>query len=123
MGDLTENFSRSEFACPCCGKAEMKGELIQELQSLRYRYGKPIIITSGYRCDEYNRTVSTATLHPTGWAADLKTPRDGSDAMRLVELVFKIFSEYGIGIYDKHVHVDMRPNGAVKPWLWVGESR
>ena len=43
MGDLSENFSRHEFACKCgCGNDTVDAELIRVLQSVRARFGKPI---------------------------------------------------------------------------------
>ena len=34
MGDLTRNFSRSEFACPCCGRADVDMRLVEALQEI-----------------------------------------------------------------------------------------
>ena len=55
-------------------------ELCQNLlQPIRNAYGKPIKITSGYRCYRLNRAVggSPTSAHPMGYAADLK-PTSGS---------------------------------------------
>lgn len=35
MGDLSRNFSKSEFACRCCGKTEIDQRLVDALQELR----------------------------------------------------------------------------------------
>ena len=48
---LTKNFTRSEFDCPCgCSTQMVDPELAEKLQRIRDALGKPIKITSGYRC-------------------------------------------------------------------------
>ena len=48
---LTKNFARYEFQCPCgCGQQSLDTELAEKLQLIRDKLGKPIKITSGYRC-------------------------------------------------------------------------
>ena len=56
-------------------------ELLGVLDGLREHYGKPIKITSGYRCTELNRLVggSPTSAHVIGYAADLQ-PVQGSFA-------------------------------------------
>ena len=47
---------------------------IERLDEIREKYGKPIIITSGYRCKELNKKVGgkSNSFHLKGLAADLK---------------------------------------------------
>lgn len=49
-------------------------ELLGVLDGLREFYGKPIKITSGYRCTELNKLVggSPTSAHVIGYAADLQ---------------------------------------------------
>lgn len=49
-------------------------ELLGVLDGLREFYGKPIKITSGYRCTELNRLLggSPTSAHVIGYAADLQ---------------------------------------------------
>lgn len=49
------------------------------LQPIRDAWGKPIKVTSGYRCYRLNRLVggSPTSAHPLGWAADIR-PASGS---------------------------------------------
>ena len=49
-------------------------ELLEVLDGLREHYGKPIKITSGYRCTELNKLVggSPTSAHVIGYAADLQ---------------------------------------------------
>jgi len=73
MGDLSRNFSRSEFACRCCGKADIDPRLVDALQELRDLANAPIRVSSGYRCSEHNRAVGGAkqSRHLRGHAADI----------------------------------------------------
>ena len=54
-------------------------ELLGVLDGLREHYGKPIKITSGFRCAELNKLVggSPTSAHVIGYAADLQ-PVQGS---------------------------------------------
>ena len=49
-------------------------KLLEVLDGLREFYGKPIKITSGYRCTELNKLVggSPTSAHVIGYAADLQ---------------------------------------------------
>lgn len=49
-------------------------ELLEVLDDLREFYGKPIKITSGFRCAELNKLVggSPTSAHVIGYAADLQ---------------------------------------------------
>ena len=58
MGDISENFSRSEFACRCgCGFATVDVELIKTLEVVRKQFNKPIKINSSCRCEEHNERI------------------------------------------------------------------
>lgn len=48
------------------------------LDPLREAYGKPIIVTSGYRCERLNKLVngSKTSQHLYGFAADIRTVED-----------------------------------------------
>ena len=64
MGDLTRNFSRSEFACRggnCCGgSGPVHPALVTGLQELRDKVGGPLTISSGFRCRRHNAAVGEA---------------------------------------------------------------
>lgn len=54
-------------------------ELIDKvLEPLREAYGKPIIVTSGYRCPKLNKAVggSATSQHVLGQAADIRSVSD-----------------------------------------------
>lgn len=110
MGDLTENFSRSEFACKCgrCGGGEMSKEFLGRLQQLREYYGKPMIITSGYRCEAYNTAVkgAKASWHVKGRAVDIQCGW-GTERYRLLDLAFML-KFGGVGVAKTFLHLDDR---------------
>jgi uncharacterized protein YcbK (DUF882 family) len=113
MGDLSEHFDRSEFACHHCGRLDFVScELVAGLEELRSIVGRPIVIVSGYRCRVHNRAVGGAarSQHVLGRAADLQpriaTPEQAKRAG------FK-----GIGTRGPWVvHVDVR--GAPATWTY-----
>lgn len=74
MGDLSLNFSRSEFTCSHCGRRVGPArELVDVLQRLRTTMGRPLVVVSGYRCVEHNKAVGGVpkSLHLKGEAADV----------------------------------------------------
>ena len=63
------------------------------LDPLREAYGKPIIVTSGYRCEELNTLLkgSKTSQHRFGQAADIKTVSDTpTENKKLFDLVQKL---------------------------------
>jgi zinc D-Ala-D-Ala carboxypeptidase len=115
---LTENFYRDEFACPCCGDASIDIKLVQSLQRLRDAFGGPIKITSGVRCTSRNKEVGGTkfSAHLYGFAVDFSCT-DSSQRWELVALCQTIFKR--VGVYDGWIHVDIDPQ---KPQqvMWVG---
>lgn len=75
-GDIP-HFSHTEFRCPCgCDgyPAYLDARLVYRLELLRRHFGKPVHITSGLRCRDYNSTLkgaSSASAHMLGRAADV----------------------------------------------------
>lgn len=88
-------------------------ELATNLQILRDKLKQPIIISSGYRSDEYNKSVggSVNSMHLQGKAADIKVkgiePREiHFHISRLIEK--GLIKQGGLGIYKTFVHYDIR---------------
>ena len=85
------------------------------LDPLRKAYGKPIIVTSGFRCERLNNLIngSKTSQHRTGQAADIRTVEDTvEENKKLFDLVIKLnlpfdqlINEYN---YD-WVHVSYSP--------------
>ena len=75
----TKNFEPEEFKCECGGKyctgypSWMKKVELQNLQSIRDHYGKPMLITCGLRCRPYNNSLRGSipnSKHLSGYATD-----------------------------------------------------
>ena len=92
----------------------------RKLEMLRENLGFPLKISSGFRCEKHNRALGGAreSRHLLGLAFDVGTSRmTAKEKFLLLQEGTKIFQ--GVGIYDKHVHLDIREEKA----LWTGESR
>lgn len=113
MGNLTKNFSRSEFACKgqqCCGhSAPINPDLVDALQLLRDRIGTPLIINSGFRCIKHNTETPEAahdSQHCLGLAADVALPI-GVSIDTFLNLARSIYAFSGIGIGISFLHLDI----------------
>jgi uncharacterized protein YcbK (DUF882 family) len=115
MGDLSDNFSRKEFACKCgCGYDTVDVELVELLQGASDNFDNRLVtINSGCRCKDYNEYVggSEGSQHLLGRAADIDV--EGI----LAEQVQEYFEDIapGLGCYDNFTHVDSRRGTA--RWL------
>ena len=97
-------------------------ELVENfLDPLREAYGKPIKVTSGYRCPALNKAVggSSTSVHLIGYAADLVPVRDSFEAFRdfVVEWVIKNRTKFDQLIIEQEkktaslwLHVGLRGN-------------
>ena len=80
---ISEHFHLREFECPCCRCVMLAPRLLCRLEVLRELWGKPIVVTSGYRCTEHNVWVkgSPKSLHMRGQAADIVVPFEEQEAV------------------------------------------
>ena len=64
-------FKVREFRCKCCGVAYVNQSIIDLCDRIREELGKPIAVTSGYRCSKHNSAVGGAvrSQHVLGTAA------------------------------------------------------
>lgn len=110
MGDISKNFSRSEFACKCgCGFQTIDVDLIKILETIRSHFKEPVKINSACRCDEHNARVkgSQASKHKQGIAADIIV-RDVKPYDVYLFLDSFMPNSYGLGLYKTFTHVDVR---------------
>lgn len=114
---IAKFFSLDEFQCPCCHCVKLHPLLLQKLKGLRYKIGKPVIITSGYRCPKYNLEVGGVknSYHLLGMAADIHVP--GISLDNLLSIAYK-FGFQGIGFYPRRnfLHLDIRATD--QPVYW-----
>lgn len=82
--------------------------LVIILEKMRCKCGKPLIINSGYRCNQHNANIGGAknSYHTLGDAADVAAP-PGTSPEELALIAEKAGAD-GIGIYPWGVHVDVR---------------
>ena len=81
------------------------------LNAIRSRYGRPIVVTSGYRSPEHNKAVGGVanSQHVLGTAADIKPLDENmSDLPELQAICDEMNANGGVGFYNSFVHVDVR---------------
>ena len=66
----------------------IKEKLLPSINAIRFHYGKPLIVTSGYRSQVHNKNIggSTNSAHCTGEAVDFKDLNGDFDAWCLEHL-------------------------------------
>lgn len=94
-----------------------KPRLVSLLKKIERHYGKPVIVTSGYRSPEHNRRVRGArkSAHMDCAAADIQVP--GVSRWELARFARSLPGRGGVGTYchTASVHVDV---GAERDWNW-----
>lgn len=107
---VAANFTVTEFASKDGSRAVIINPLLPKyLQKARDHFGKPMIITSGYRTTAHNAKVGgvSNSQHVFGNAADVYIP--GVSVSDLYNYFCEIAgNSCGIGIYDTFVHFDVR---------------
>ena len=89
----------------------VKRELIVKLNAIRSKYGKPIVVNSGYRSPEHNAAVGGVknSFHTLGLAADIRPlSKNMDDLPELQRICDEMNRTGGVGFYDTFVHVDVR---------------
>ena len=122
---LSTNFQSTEFDCNgkgCCSKTLTDTKLVEYLQAIRDHFGKPVKISSSYRCEIHNPKVGgvKSSLHIKGMAADIKV--EGVEPAEIAKYAESIGVK-GIGLYDTSkdghfVHIDTRAKKA----FWYGRN-
>lgn len=123
---LSDNFRVSEFLCHgsgCCSSGKVDEKLVQILQKIRDHFGKPVHISSAYRCPTWNQAVGgvSGSYHLHGQAADIKVE---DTAPAEVAKYAESIGVLGIGLYETDsdgyfVHVDTRTAKS----FWYGQKQ
>ncbi len=121
--DNFQSFSRAEVACQHCGRCEMDEDTMWKLQDLRDSFGKPMRVTSGYRCPDHpiEARKDKVGAHAHGRAVDIAVR--GSDAYALIMLAMRQGWQ-GIGVQQKgdvrFIHLDdlTEKEGWPRPTIW-----
>lgn len=98
-------------------------DTLTRFNDLRSRVAAPLPMTSGYRCEEYNRLNGWTQSHATGQCGDLAVSH--KIASRVVEAAYRL-GFTGIGISQKgdkrFIHLDDLPEdlsiGRPRPHIW-----
>jgi hypothetical protein len=122
MEDISEKVQifLNTLGCSCgCGQNRTSDEFAQTLFFAQGVYGKPFVITSAYRCPQYNAKVGGVLDSPSiyGQHADIAydTPQD-------LFLMFKALIGAGFErfrIYPHHLHVDRHPKWPQPSFMWA----
>lgn len=95
----------------------LKPRLLWLLAAVRHRFGRDVVITSGYRSPEHNRRVGgvSASRHLSCEAADIQVA--GVSKWQLAEFLRSLPGRGGVGTYchTKSVHIDI---GRKRDWNW-----
>ena len=115
---LSPSFRVREFACKGSDVVLIDDELVVLLQCIREHFGKPVVITSGYRTAAHNAVVGGAksSQHLLGRAADIRVP--GVSVEDVAAYAESLMPDWGgVGRYPVKagratgwVHVDTRAN-------------
>lgn len=122
---ISKNFQYKEFDCHgsgCCSTTIIDEKLVEYVQRIRDHFGKPVTITSPYRCEVHNRRVGGATksYHMQGKAADIVVQGVSS---REVAKYAESIGILGIGLYETSAdgyftHIDTRTTKS----FWYGQN-
>ena len=83
------------------------------LEPLRVAYGKPLVISSGYRCPRLNQAVGgvSTSAHKTGYAVDIQ--------VKDIEGLFNFIAEWvkASGRYFDQIFIETKGN---TKWVHIG---
>jgi len=107
-------FTREEMACKCgCEQDTIDGELLDVLNRIRRWAKKPVTVTSGNRCFNYNIRIggSRNSQHVKSRAADIQV--EGKTPEQVADYIQKWYPDsLGLGRYETFTHVDTRKHKA-----------
>ena len=116
-----ENFKPEEFECSHCNILKISSDLMDFLQTARDDLG-PLSITSAYRCQDHNNSVSTTGPngpHTTGLAVDISV-KDSQHRKKLI--TYFADKVTGLGIAKSFIHIDLltaEDGFEMRPNSWV----
>ena len=115
-------FSVDELKCKCgeCDGGEMSDIFMMKLVRLRRLLGIGMVVSSGFRCANYNANVSKTKSrtgpHTTGHSVDVLCSH--TKAFKILELAFEV-GMTGVGVRQKgdsrFIHLDDLPQGPAQP--------
>lgn len=114
----SKNFKSEELACTCCGESGVKQWALDKLQAIRDIVGRPLTITSAYRCSnhplEAKKLTGKAGTHNQGIAFDIYVS-SGTERHELINTGLLVGAN-GIGVDKNFIHLDFRE---ATPVVWT----
>jgi uncharacterized protein YcbK (DUF882 family) len=124
---ISKHFTVEEFSChdgtpyPSVWVDSSLQVLVDQLETIRAIWARPIRILSGYRTSLHNGAVGGAkySQHMEGRAADIVV--QGVDAPMVVKGILTLLQQGdihlgGLGSYATFTHVDIRPSPKLVRW-------
>lgn len=113
-------FLPEETQCKCGCGGDITDGFRNTLNCIRSTVGRPLKLSSGFRCTEYDKSIGGHGVHPTGMAADVLC--SGVTAFEMMKAA-SANGVQGFGISQKgphgyrYIHIDMT-KGKTRPWIW-----
>lgn len=123
MADLSEHFSKKDFACNCkyCkGSFKISLTLVGVLELIRTHFNKRVEVVNAYRCPQFSEEKASTrkSYHARGQAADIKVL--GIPLNKIFLFAETIPQVNGIGLYPEKnfVHIDVREQDKKDKWVY-----
>ena len=115
-------FKPREVACPHCLVERMDLNFMKRLDDAREQFGRPIIVTSGYRCETHNQSEevggSPTSAHLKGLALDVSDKKDPVYRGALIEACQLAGLRQFEVSRDGHLHI-MADSNKPSPFLGI----
>ena len=116
-------FSRDELSCKCgeCVGYQFNEGTLDRLNKVRSIANVPMLVSSGYRCEQYNKTRGFTQTHATGQAVDIVCDRESAHKILKAALESGFT---GIGVKQKgngrFIHLDdlEKTDWRIRPTIW-----
>jgi len=118
-------FSIDELKCKGTDECNMDEEFMERLVTLRHKFNKPMVISSGYRSSSYNQIIGGARNSPHLYGKAVDVLVSGKAAHKLIGLAIQHgFTGIGVSQRGSHesrfLHIDTMDNSDIhpRPWVW-----
>jgi len=122
---MWEYFSVDELKCKGTDECNMDEGFMERLVTLRHKFNKPMVISSGYRSSSYNQVIGGARNSPHLYGKAVDVLVSGKAAHKLIGLAIQHgFTGIGVsqrGPYEsRFLHLDTMDNSDIhpRPWIW-----
>lgn len=99
----------------------LKPKLVRMLKQIEARFGKKLIVTSGYRSASYNKSVRGAEKSQHMYCAAVDVQMPGVPKFELAKYARSMNDRGGVGTYcHSSIHIDIGPE---RDWNWKCSGR